>query len=149
MRRLVVLLSVLFVAAACGGGSKASSTTVATTAPASTHATATKKLHVVVSAQSHHPKLGHTWTYQVRVTDAATGKPVAARIHLQFYFGGAPVGEVGRHSVANGFWKETIPAKGKDAFPPAAVGQPLVLHATVTAKGYATAAAGWSVEVVK
>ncbi len=147
MRRLLALLPLLIVVAACGGGSKASTTTGT---PATTTAPAAKaKLHVVITAQSHHPKLGHTWTYQVRVTDTETGKPVACRIHLQFFFAGTPVGEVGKHTVANGFWKETIPAKGKDAFPPAALGQPVVLHATVTARGYAAAAAGWNVSVVK
>ena len=85
----------------------------------------------------------------MHVTDAATGKPVPARIHLQFYFNGFPVGEVGRHVVPHGVWKETIPGTGKDAFPPAAVGQPLVLHAAVTAKGYPPATAGWKVRVVK
>lgn len=143
MRRLLVLIPAALAAAACGGGSQ-SSTTVTTAAPASP-----KLLHVTMSAESHHPKLGQTWTYQVRVTDAATGKPVAAKIHLQFWFNGVSVGEVGRHTVADGVWKETIPAKGKDAFPPAALGQPLVLHAAVTAKGYRPASAGWKVSVVK
>jgi hypothetical protein len=145
VRRLLVLLPVLVVVAACGGGSKAPATTAASTqAPA-----AKPKLRVVITAESHHPKLGHTWTYQVRVTDKATGKPVACLIHLQFFFAGASVGEVGKHRVANGFWKETIPAKGKDAFPSAALGFTVTLRATVTAPGYRTAKAGWSVSVVK
>ncbi|HXH96213.1 MAG TPA: hypothetical protein VNH40_03290 [Gaiellaceae bacterium] len=145
MLRLVVLLPVLVVAVACGGGSKGPTTTAASTkAPA-----AKPTLRVVITAESHHPKLGHTWTYQVRVTDKATGKPVACLIHLQFFFAGSPVGEVGKHRVANGFWKETIPAKGKDAFPSAALGFTVVLRATVTAPGYRTAKAGWNVAVVK
>ena len=110
---------------------------------------ATKRLHVVLTAQSHHPKLGRTWSYSVQVTDEATGKPVAAKIHLQMWFNGVSVGEVGTHTVKTGIWKETIPAKGPDAFPPAAVGQPLTLHATVTAAGYRKAAAGWKLSVVK
>jgi len=145
MRRLLALIPLALAAAACGGGSSAP-----TTAPATTAATpVAKKLKVVMTAESHHPKIGQTWTYQVQVTDAATGKPVAARIHLQFWFSGVSVGEVGTHNVANGVWKETIPAKGPDAFPPAAIGQPLVLHAIVTAKGYKRATAGWKVSVVK
>lgn len=148
MRRVTVLLLVALVAAACGGGSKAAPTT---TAFATTRAAPAvkKKLHVSITAQSHHPKLGHTWTYQVRVTDAVTHKPVACLIHLQFFYGAVPVGEVGKHRVKNGFWRETIPATGKDAFPPAALGQHVVLRATVTAPGYATASDGWAVSVVK
>ena len=105
------------------------------------------KLSVVFAAQSHHPKLHETWWYRVTVT--ANGKPVACKIHLQMWFGGMPVGEVGTHVVENGVWKETIVAKGKNAFPPASVGQPLVLHATVTAKGYRAGSAGWPISVVK
>ena len=105
------------------------------------------KLTVVITAQSHHPQLHQTWWYQVKVT--ANGKPVACRIHVQFWFGSASVGEVGTHVVENGVWKETIVAKGKNAFPPASVGQPLVLHATVTAKGYRAGSAGWPISVVK
>ena len=109
-----------------------------------------KPLRATITAQSHHPVVGMSWCYQVTVTDAA-GKPVACRIHLQMLL--APsyiaVGEVGNHLVKNGIWKETIPAKGPDAFPLAAVGQPLALQATVTAKGYATAKARWKIAVVK
>ncbi|HKB93614.1 MAG TPA: hypothetical protein VKC62_05200 [Gaiellaceae bacterium] len=105
------------------------------------------KLHVVFTAQSHHPKLHHTWWYRVAVT--ANGKPVACRIHLQMWFNGSSVGEVGTHVVKNGVWKETIVATGPNAFPPASVGQPLVLHATATAKGYRAGSAGWHIAVVK
>jgi hypothetical protein len=145
MRRLLALLPVLLVAAACGGGSQAPATSTTTT----TALGVKPKLHVVITAESHHPRLGHTWTYRLRVTDEASGKPVACRIHLQFFFAGTPVGEVGKHRLANGIWKETIPARGKDAFPAAALGQPVVLHATVTAPGYRVATAGWNVTVVK
>ncbi len=105
------------------------------------------KLHVVITAQSHHPKLHHTWRYEVHVT--ADGKPVACKIHLQMWLMGSSVGEVGTHVVKNGVWKETIVATGPNAFPPASVGQPLTLHAAVTAKGYRAGAAGWSISVVK
>ena len=73
------------------------------------------------------------------------GKPVAALIHLQFLFGGSPVGEVGKHRVANGFWQETF--SGKGAFPAAARGQPLTLEATVTVTGHPVAKAGWKIVV--
>ena len=145
VRRVLALLPVVLLAAACGGGSKAPATTTAaaTTAPA-----ARPVLDVALTAESHNPVVGHTWTYQVHVTDPA-GKPVASRIHLQFLFGGMVVGEVGVHVVADGVWKETIPATGKDAFPPAAVGQALVLRATATAKGYRAGTGRWAVVVTK
>lgn len=147
MTRLFALIPVALAAAACGGGGPAAPTT---TAPATTAAAAgAQPLHVALTAESHHPRLGHAWTYQVHVTDAASGKPVAAHIHLQFWFNGFSVGEVGTHDVQSGVWKETIPAKGPNAFPPAAVGQNLLLHAVVTAKGYKRASAGWKVAVVK
>ena len=120
---------------------------VLVTAGASAAQAAPAKLHVVITAQSHHPKLHHTWSYEVHVT--ANGKPVACKIHVQMWFNGASVGEVGTHVVKNGVWKETIVAKGPNAFPPASVGQPLMLHATATAKGYGAGAAGWSIAVVK
>lgn len=124
-------------------------TLVVAAATAAAAPAATKKLHVVLSAQSHHPKLGQPWTYRVRVTDAATRKPVACLIHVQVTFNGVPVGEVGRHRVKDGIWKETIPGKGKDAFPPAALGQHVVWRATVTAPGYRRAVANWPISVVK
>jgi hypothetical protein len=105
------------------------------------------KLHVVVTAQSHHPVLHRTWWYKVTVT--ANGKPVACRVHVQVFFNGFSVGEVGTHVVRNGVWKETIPARGTDAFPPAAVGQHVAWHATATAKGYAPGVGTWAVSVVK
>jgi hypothetical protein len=110
-------------------------------------ASALTKLKVVVSAQSRHPVVGHTWSYEVRVT--ANGKPVACKIHVQVFFNGFSVGEVGTHVVKNGIWKETIPAKGKNAFPPAAVGQHVVWHAIATEKGYAKGVGGLPVVVVK
>jgi len=133
VRRVLVLVSVLLVAAA--GASSAVS--------------APGKLHVVLKGQSHHPVVGKTWSYSVTVTNAA-GKPVASKIHLQMLLAGmSVVGEVGVHVVKNGVWKETIVAHGPDAFPLTAVGQPLVLQATVTAKGYATAKARWPIVVKK
>ena len=130
MRRALLIALLLLVSAGAGSAQAAK-----------------PKLHVVITAQSHHPKLHHTWSYQVHVT--ANDKPVACKIHLQMWFGGASVGEVGTHVVKNGVWKETIVAKGAAAFPPASVGQPLVLHATATAKGYRAGSAGWSISVVK
>jgi hypothetical protein len=130
---VLVLVSVLFVAAA----------------GASTAVAAPPKLHVVLKGQDHHPVVGKTWSYSVTVTNAA-GKPVASKIHLQMLLAGmSVVGEVGVHVVKNGVWKETIVAHGPNAFPLTAVGQPLELQATVTAKGYAPAKARWSIAVVK
>ena len=125
MRRLLVLALLLFSASP---------------------ALAAGKLHVTVTGQDHHPRVGKRWHYEVRVTNAA-GKPVAARIHLQFLFGTLPVGEVGVHTVKSGFWQETFGTPGNPAFPASARGQHLVLEATVTAKGYARAKAGWAIVV--
>jgi hypothetical protein len=110
-------------------------------------AAAGPKLKVVVTAQSHHPVLHHTWWYKVTVT--ANGKPVACKIHVQVFFNGFSVGEVGTHIVKNGIWKETIPPTGKDAFPPAAVGQHVIWHAVATARGYARGVGLWPISVVK
>lgn len=110
-------------------------------------AAAKPKLKVVVIAQSHHPVLHHTWWYDVRVT--ANGKPVACKIHVQVFFNGFSVGEVGTHVLKHGIWKETIPATGKNAFPPAAVGQPVAWHAIATAAGYRAGVGTWAVSAVK
>ena len=97
-------------------------------------------MHLV--GQSHHPRVGRRWHYEVRVTNA-TGKPVAASVHLQFLFGGVPVGQVGRHHVANGVWQETFGTPGNPAFPARARGQPLVFQAVVTALGQTRRANYW------
>ena len=110
-------------------------------------AAAATKLKVVVTAQSHHPVLHHTWWYEVKVT--ANGEPVACKIHIQVFFNGFSVGEVGTHVVKTGIWKETIPARGVDAFPPASVGQHVDWHAIATAKGYAKGVGVYPISVVK
>ena len=110
-------------AAGCGGHAK----------PAA-RARPKPQIRVEFRADSHHPRVGKPWHYEVRVT-AASGKPVAATIHLQILFGGVPVGQVGRHYVANGVWQETIGAGKNTPFPAQARGEPLVFQAVVTAKG--------------
>jgi hypothetical protein len=100
---------------------------------------------VHLTAQSHQPRAGKRWQYEVRVTDAA-GMPVPATVHLQILFGGVPVGQVGRHRLANGIWRETLGAPGNPPFPARARGQPLVLQAVVTAKGQ-TKKANWWIRV--
>ena len=86
---------------------------------------------------------------KLKVVVTANGKPVACKIHVQVFFNGFSVGEVGTHVVKNGIWKETIPAKGTNAFPPAAVGQHVVWHAIATAKGYVQGVGGYPISVVK
>lgn len=135
MRRALVLGSILVLGGLAGAAHAAGTATAART-----------KLRVVVTAQSLHPVLHHTWWYRVRVT--AHGKPVACRIHVQVFFNGFPVGEVGRHTLKHGVWKETIVAKGKNAFPRAAVGQHVVWHVIATAKGYTTGVGGLPISVV-
>jgi hypothetical protein len=112
----------------------------------SSPALAAGRLHVVIAGQSHHPLVGKKWHYEVRVTDAKTHKAVPCRIHLQFMFGSIAVGQVGTHVVKNGIWKETFGVPGNPPFPAAARGQRVTLQATVTAKGYKRAVAGWWVQ---
>ena len=111
--------------AGCGGGHKPATTTTVRANPS---------IRVSLTADSHHPRVGRRWHYAVRVTDAA-GKPVPAVVHLQILFGGVPVGQVGRHRVANGVWRETIGAPGNAPFPARARGVRLVFQAVVKALG--------------
>jgi hypothetical protein len=125
--RALLLAALVAVCAACGAHRKAQTTT--SKPPAG--------IRVRLTADSHHPRVGKPWHYEVRVTDAS-GKPVAARIHLQIVFGGAPVGQIGRHRVANGVWQETIGGDGNPPFPARAQNIPLVFQAVVTAEGQTT-----------
>jgi hypothetical protein len=95
-----------------------------------------------LAADSHHPRVDKPWHYEVRVTDAA-GKPVPAVVHLQILFGGAPVGQIGRHRVADGVWSETIGAGANAPFPARARGARLVFQAVVTALGQTRKANYW------
>ena len=121
--RALFAAAALAVCAGCGGHRQAQTTSQP---PAG--------IRVRLTADSHHPRVGKPWHYEVRVTNAA-GKPIAARIHLQILFGGAPVGQVGRHRVASGVWQETIGAGANQPFPARALHVPLVFEAVVTADG--------------
>jgi hypothetical protein len=134
--RVLVFAPLLLAAAACGGSPRGTATTTKAAAA---------RLHVAIVGQDHHPLVGKRWHYEVRVT--AGGKPLGCRIRLQLLFGGAPVGELGVHVVGNGVWRETFGIPGNPPFPAAARGQPLVLEATVTARGYPRARAGWPIVV--
>ena len=121
----LVLGGVLVVAlAGCGGHAKTATTQAAPPA----------KIRVRLSADTHHPRAGKPWHYEVRVTDAA-GKPVPASVHLQLLFGGVPVGQVGRHRVRTGVWRETFGVPGNPPFPARARGIRLVFQAVVKALG--------------
>ncbi len=122
--RALLVVTAAVVCAGCGGHSNAQTRTQKPPAG----------IRVQLSADSHHPRVGKPWHYEVRVTDAA-GKAVAARIHLQLLFGGSPVGQIGRHRVANGVWRETIGAGANQPFPAKARNLPLVFEAVVTADG--------------
>jgi hypothetical protein len=124
-RPLVAALS-LVVLVGCGG--HGAGKTIAPPNPAA------GKIHVRLLADSHRPRVGKPWHYQVRVTDAA-GRPVPATVHLQILFEGSPVGQIGRHRVANGVWSETIGGDRNAPFPARARGLPLVFEAIVTARG--------------
>jgi hypothetical protein len=114
--------------AGCGGG--------ATThrAPPRAPSKPSSTIRVRLTAQSHQPRVGKPWRYEVRVTDAA-GKPVPADVRLQILYGGIAVGQVGRHHLPKGVWRERIGAGGNQPFPARARGQRLVLEAVVRAKG--------------
>lgn len=138
--RPLIAVALLAALAGCGGNGSGSTAQPATAPPAKP-----AKIHVQLTGQSHHPLVGKRWHYEVRVTNAA-GKPIAASVHLQFLYSGIPVGQVGRHHVANGVWSETFGTPGNPAFPARARGQRLVLQAVVTAQGE-TQKAGWWIVV--
>jgi hypothetical protein len=138
MRRLLAVVGLALLLAGCGGGRHVVHPSRAATKPK-------PQIRVTLTAQSHHPRVGRPWHYEVRVTDAS-GKPVAAFVHLQIAFGGTPVGQIGRHFVANGVWQETIGGDGNAPFPAASRGQPLKFQAIVTAKG-ATVTRNWPILV--
>ncbi len=132
MRRALPILVAVTALAACGSSQAITTSTAAAANPV-----------VTIVGQDHHPRVGKKWHYEVHVT--LNGKPVAAVIHLQFLFGGSPVGDVGTHAVKDGFWQETFGTPGHAPFPAAAAGQPLVLEATVRVKGHPVAKAGWAI----
>jgi hypothetical protein len=130
--RLLLAALLVAVPAGCGGHG-----------PATTRAVKPKPgIRVRLVAESHHPRVGKPWHYEVHVSDAA-GKPVPARVHLQILFGGVPVGQIGRHRVANGVWRETLGTDGNPPFPEPARGQPLVFEAVVRAHGQTRKADYW------
>jgi hypothetical protein len=95
---------------------------------------AAPKIRVRLTADSHRPQVGKPWHYEVHVTDAG-GSPVPATVHLQILFNGAPVGQIGRHRVADGIWSETIGTGPNPPFPARARGVPLVFEAVAKARG--------------
>jgi predicted small lipoprotein YifL len=132
--RLVFAAALLATLAGCGGHGPG--TTVSPPKPAA------PRIHVRLTADSHQPRVGKPWHYEVRVTDAA-GKPVPAAVHLQILFGSVPVGQVGRHRVRNGVWSETLGTPGNPPFPARARGIRLVFQAVATARGQTAKANYW------
>jgi hypothetical protein len=102
-------------------------------------------IRVTLTAQDHHPRVGKQWSYSVVVKNAS-GKPVAAKVHLQILFGGFPVGQLGVHRVKNGVWRETLGTAKNPPFPASARGQALVFQAVVTAGGQ-TVKKNWPITV--
>lgn len=133
MRPLLAAAFLAVLVASCGGHGGTALQTTPKQKPS---------IRVWLTAQSHHPRVGKPWHYQVTVTDAA-GRPVAATIHLQILFGGVPVGQIGRHHVPDGIWRETLGADGNPPFPARARGQPLVFQAVVTARGQTKKVGYW------
>jgi hypothetical protein len=136
MRRLLAVVGLALLLAGCGGRKHVSHITPAAPKP---------RIRVTLTAQSHSPRVGKPWRYEVRVTDAA-GRPVPASVHLQMVSVGTPVGQIGLHYVKNGVWRETIGGDGNAPFPAAARGQPLTFQAIVFAKGQ-TVAKNWPILV--
>jgi hypothetical protein len=102
-------------------------------------------IRVTLTAQDHHPRVGKRWSYSVVVRNAS-GKPIAAKVHMQILFGGFPVGQLGVHRVPNGVWRETLGTGKNPPFPAAARGQALVFQAVVTAAGQ-TVKKNWPITV--
>ena len=132
--RVGLALAILIAVVGCGGHG---ASTTRSTKPK-------PRIHVRLTADSHRPRVGKPWHYEVRVTDAA-GKPVPASIHLQIVFNGVPVGQVGRHRVASGVWRETIGAGANQPFPSRARGIRLTFQAVATALGQTRKADYWIV----
>jgi hypothetical protein len=123
--------------AACGSSStstsrsttnKAAPVTTAS-APASkgrTSAITTGPVRGKLVAQNHAPTVGKKWPYSVTVTDAS-GHPLNGRVDIEFVFAGQVVGRdtPPTHPVKNGRWHDLL------TFPPASLGQPLVVRAVV------------------
>jgi hypothetical protein len=123
--------------AACGGSSSGKTTSTATT-PKPAPAT----IHLVLTATNHTPVANKPWHYGVRATDSA-GKPVSARVRAQVLSQGQVVGQIDNGSVHNaptGVWTEEV------TWPPASVGQPLVMQVVVTALG-TTATVNYTIQV--
>ena len=131
------LLAALLLAVLAGCGGHKAATTEARSTPS-----VASSIRVKLTADSHHPHVGKPWHYEVRVTDAA-GRPVPATVHLQIVFGGAAVGQIGRHRVKNGVWKETIGVPGNPPFPAQARGIRLIFQAVANARGHTAKANYW------
>ena len=129
----------------CGGRAHSSSSATSTSTTAArtggSAEVATGPVRASLRAAGHAPVQGRNWAYSVRVSDAA-GRPLSGSVEIQFVFGGQIVGrDTPRiHPVIRGSWHDRI------VFPPASVGQPLVVRAVVhTAHGSVTL--DWPIKV--
>ncbi len=132
-----VVVGVAVGLAACGGSSSSKTTSTATT-PKPVPAT----IHLALTATNHTPVANKPWYYTVRITNSA-GKPVSATVRAQVLTQGQVVGQIDNRAVHNapkGVWTEEV------TWPPAAVGQPLVMQVVVTALG-STAKANYAIQV--
>ena len=79
--RIVLAAALIAALAGCGGHGKSTSTqTAAATNPA-------PQLPVASLGQSHHPRVGKRWHYQVRVTDGAGPNRIPMTLKTQMYLG--------------------------------------------------------------
>jgi uncharacterized protein YwbE len=154
--RLGAALAAGVAIAACGSSSHhpartthtaPATTPKTTTTPASktpTSSVTTGPVHATLTGENHHPVAGRSWSYEVKVTDAA-GHPLAGTVLTEFVY--PSVGVVGKespptHRLKNGVLKDSL------TFPPSAVGHTVELQTVVhTSRGSVTL--DWPVTTVK
>jgi hypothetical protein len=117
----------LIAAAGAGVGVQtawAAAATVASVAPFS----------VKIEAATHMPKANAKWPVRI-VATSRSGEPVAGKLTMRILVGGTQVGTVDNGRVYRfvGSWHEK--SGHEIAWPPAAVGEPVVFQAVVTVRG--------------
>ena len=137
----------------CGSSKSKSTTSTQLASTSSSQATAAQPstatsptvtsgpVRATLHGANHTPASNKSWTYSVRVTDAA-GHPLAGTASTEFVFNGIVVGHEspGALPVRNGVLNDSL------TFPPAALGHPLTVVVVVhTSAG--SVALGWPVSV--
>ena len=134
----ITVLSVGMFACGSSTSNSRSSNTSATSSTSSAPSTApaghgggassvsTGPVHGILRAKNHAPQVNKSWSYAVRVTNAA-GQPLSGTVDIQFVFGGQVVGRdtPPTHPVKNGTWHDSL------KFPAPAIGMALTFRAVV------------------